>query len=393
MIDFQNDDESKTVNLIDSFQEDFLSIERAFKEKLENQDLILVGAAGSIGFAMVPLILSASPRNLLLLDQDENRLTMLLRLIRAKNWVNPLTNLTLAAMDFGSIEAKQLLRTFSSNPIVLNFAASKHVRSERDIFGITHLLMENFIKPWQLIEDLNPKYYFGVSTDKAANPVNFMGATKALHEQLLFSINSSSARFANVAFSQGSLLDSWRYRLRWKEPLVAPKEVSRYLITHADAANLCAISIAKCGDAGVLVPNVGVIKSFFLEEILMKYLMRNNLKPMVFENYYEAQQFLISVKRKENEWPIVLTTPDTSGEKLFEEFVGNGEKLSPVTNLTSQITPSKSTREQLEKIREYVLQELIYNQENNIEMVQDLICEAIPSFKHSQSNESLDGRP
>jgi FlaA1/EpsC-like NDP-sugar epimerase len=393
MIDFLNEDESKTISLIDSFQDDFLSIESAFKEKIENQDLILIGAAGSIGFAMIPLILKASPRNLLLLDQDENRLTMLLRLIRAKNWVDPLTNLTLAAMDFGSIEAKQLLQTFSSSPIVLNFAASKHVRSERDIYGIAHLLMENFIKPWQLIEYLKPKYYFGVSTDKAANPVNFMGATKALHEQLLFSTSSSSARFANVAFSQGSLLDSWRYRLRWNEPLVAPKEVSRFLITHRDAANLCAISIAKCGETGVLVPNGGTIKSLYLEEILLKYLIYKNLKPVVFENYYEAQLFQTSIKRKVNEWSIVITTPDTSGEKLFEEFVGIGEKLSPVTNLTSQIVPVKSALEQLRKIREYVSQELIYNQANNIDTVRDLICEAIPSFKHSQSQESLDGRP
>jgi hypothetical protein len=122
-------------------------------------------------------------------------------------------------------------------------------------------------------------------------------------------------------------------------------------------------------------------------------LIYKNLKPVVFENYYEAQLFQTSIKRKVNEWSIVITTPDTSGEKLFEEFVGIGEKLSPVTNLTSQIVPVKSALEQLRKIREYVSQELIYNQANNIDTVRDLICEAIPSFKHSQSQESLDGRP
>ena len=388
----QNDD-AKMINLDNYFQEDYLSIEKTFKEKLENQDVILLGAAGSIGVAMLPFILNALPRNLLLIDQDENRLTSLLRLVRAKEWAAPTTNLTLAAMDFGSVEARSLLSNFSKHPIVLNFAAAKHVRSERDRYGIGHLIIENFLKPWQLIEDLNPVFYFGVSTDKAANPVNFMGASKALHEKLLHFINSSSARFANVAFSQGSLLESWKYRLNWNVPLVVPSDIERFLITHEDAARLCAISISRANNSGVLIPRDGVVHSHFLRQVALDYLKAKGLRPVIFENYQEAQRFIDSTQRQEKEWPVVLTESNTSGEKKFEEFIARGEAALPLTPLTNQIIPKMVDHEALSRIRTCVLTQVISADSNWRENLTRLIMDAIPSFTPIPGDETLDLRP
>jgi hypothetical protein len=342
---------------------------------------------------MLPFILNALPRNLLLIDQDENRLTSLLRLVRAKEWVAPTTNLTLAAMDFGSVEARNLLGNFSKNPIVLNFAAAKHVRSERDRYGIAHLIIENFLKPWQLIEDLNPVFYFGVSTDKAANPVNFMGASKALHEKLLHFINSSSARFANVAFSQGSLLESWNYRLNWNVPLVVPSDIERFLITHEDAARLCAISISRANNSGVLIPRDGVVHSHFLRQIALDYLKAKDLRPVIFENYQEAQRFIDSTQRQEKEWPVVLTESNTSGEKKFEEFIGRGEEALPLTPLTDQIFPKIVDHDVLSRIRTCVLTQVISGDSNWRENLTRLIMDAIPSFTPKPGDETLDLRP
>ena len=387
--------DSKLIGLKDYFESDYLSIKDAFREKLENQDVILIGAAGSIGYAMVPLVLDVAPKNLLLMDQDENRLTTLLRLVRAKDWVHSKTQLAIAAMDFGSVEAKSLISNFSSNPIILNFAAAKHVRSERDKYGIAHLLSENFLKPWQLIEDTNPKYYFGVSTDKAANPVNFMGVSKALHEQLLFLTNGSSARFANVAFSQGSLLDSWRYRLSWNEPLVVPQDIERFLITHEDAARLCAISIGKADKSSVVVPNSGVVESRSLAKVVLDFLVGKNLNPKIFDDYSQAKKFLEAERAETGSWPVVMTDSDTPGEKKFEEFLGDGESVLSLTFATSQIMLVRPKLLFLEEIRDYVHNGIFEDNKNKYwhrELVSK-INQAIPTFEPKSGIQILDNRP
>ena len=381
------------INLKDHFEEDFQSVKNTLIGKIQNESVIIIGAAGSIGFAVLPLILSAIPRKLLLIDQDENRLTLLLRLARAKDWISASTNLTVAAMDYGSIEARHLLKTFGKKPMILNFAAAKHVRSERDAYGIAHLLRENFSKPWQLIEELNPSYYFGVSTDKAANPVNFMGASKALHEQLLFLVQSSSARFANVAFSQGSLLDSWRYRLQWNEPLVVPQDVERFLITSQDAARLCAISISKASNSAVLIPNDKVVSSMTLLDVASRYLQAKNLKPIIFKDYQKARELLSSTNINPNEWPLVLTNSDTPGEKKREEFLGEGEVATPLTLQTSQIIPRKTKIEDLHNIRQFIENDIYYRQKSSRSDLIKLIQDAISSFKPIYGNEILDSRP
>jgi FlaA1/EpsC-like NDP-sugar epimerase len=386
-------DEAKLINLKSYFQENYLSVEKTFKEKLVNQDIVLIGAAGSIGVAILPFILNALPKNLLLIDQDENRLTTLLRLVRAKEWVSPRTNMTIAAMDFGSMEARNLLSNFSKNPVILNFAAAKHVRSERNKFGIAHLIIENFLKPWQLLEDLNPIYYFGVSTDKAANPVNFMGASKALHEKLLPLSNSSSARFANVAFSQGSLLESWNYRLKWQEPIVVPEDIERYLITHEDAARLCAISISKASNTAILIPKEGIVQSFLMHEVALTYLKNKNLRPVVLNNYQEAQKFIHSTIRANKEWPVVLTKSNTAGEKKYEEFVGKGEKIESLSTQANQIFPIKVDQTILFNIRSYLTSQQFFKDDKWQVNLTDYIKEAVPTFQPIVGSEILDSRP
>jgi FlaA1/EpsC-like NDP-sugar epimerase len=206
-------------------------------------------------------------------------------------------------------------------------------------------------------------------------------------------VNSSSTRFANVAFSQGSLLESWQYRLDWNEPLVAPNDVKRFLISHQDAAHLCAISISIASNSGILIPRENVVESFLLHEIAMNYLKGKNLKPVVFADYHEAQRMLDSRSNESQEWPLVLTESNTEGEKKFEEFIGLGESYVPLTTHTCQVTPSTCDLEDLFNIKNFISHEIFNSNDKWRDRLVQLVSKVIPTFSPMKGDEKLDNRP
>ena len=375
-----------------NFDLDFLEREEHFRKKVEHSSIVILGAAGSIGSSVVPLILKYSPRKLLLIDQDENRLTTLLRYIRAKSLVNTATEVQIMAADFASNYTLNAINEFAAQPTILNFAAAKHVRSERDQFGILHLLTENFLKPWKLIERTKPEFYFAVSTDKAANPVNFMGASKALHEQIItLQESASTTRFANVAFSQGSLLESWSHRIRWREPLVVPSDIERYLISHQDAAKLCAIAMTVDSEFKILVPSPNSVESKYLKDIAVEYLHTLGIRPEFYADYLEARSSLES--NKIGTWPIVVTDSETHGEKKRETFIGELESSFKFTPNTEIVVPHVSSLEDLLNIQEFVSsQTTSLSAGIEIELLH-LIKRVIPNFNPLRGLGSLDTRP
>ena len=384
----------ETFRLPNHFLQDFEDSFEDYQARLNGKDVIVLGAAGSIGWWNIPLILSCSPRKILLLDFDENSLTNLLRFIRTTFENSSIPELRIAAMDYGSQEAKLMMESFSNCPILLNFAAAKHVRSQRDVFGISHLFKENFLKPKWLIENLQMEFYFMVSTDKAANPANFMGASKALHEKLISGFPGATTRFANVAFSKGSLLESWKLRLDWRQPLVVPMGIKRFLINHADAARLCAISIGGCPPGNAVVPKEGIVESRLLSDVCIQFVESQKLDPIIFERFEDAKLYLQNKELNSKSWPIVLTNSQTHGEKEEEIFISKSEKTFDLTEKTLRIPITNVDTEEIADIERHInTLSSITIHKDWISELETLIRRVLVDYSPIHSANSLDERP
>ena len=287
--------------------------------------------------------------------------------------------------------------------VVLNFAALKHVRSEKDIYSILQMFDTNIVrhvrfKRW-LADHRHGATYFAVSTDKAANPVSLMGASKRLMEDLIFDVAASScqsttsARFANVAFSNGSLLQGFGYRLAKRQPLAVPRDTRRYFISHQEAGELCLLATCRIPDGHIAVPRVdATLQLQLLEDIACACLDYWGWRA---ERYVDEAQARNDVERlaREGRWPLLLTPLDTGGEKPFEEFVGTGESATDcgLSNITAvRHVPCLTAEQKLfDQIARWVAEpDLAIAKSKFI----SAISEAVPNFRHSDSERNLDQR-
>jgi FlaA1/EpsC-like NDP-sugar epimerase len=249
------------------FEADLERADAALHERLAGRRVLVIGGAGSIGGATVRALCAYDAASLHVLDQNENGLAELTRDIRSSGTEAP-RDFRLLPLDFGGTTTERLLRDAPAYDVVFNFAAIKHVRSEKDVYSLLQLLETNVVKQARLLRWLSngraPGHYFSVSTDKAANPVSFMGASKRAMEHVMFSRELAelpgtvigSARFANVAFSAGSLLESFTVRLAKRQPIAAPADTKRYFISMREAAQICLLAVACAPDAHILVPRL-----------------------------------------------------------------------------------------------------------------------------------------
>ena len=285
----------------------------------------------------------------------------------------------------------------------MNFAALKHVRSEKDIYSVLQMFDTNLVKHirfkrW-LAEHRHGATYFAVSTDKAANPVSLMGASKRLMEDLIFEVaaeswqSTTSARFANVAFSNGSLLQGFGYRLAKRQPLAVPRDTRRYFISHQEAGELCLLATCRIPDNHIAVPRVdSTLQLQLLEDIACACLEHWGLRA---ERYRDEAQARNDVERlaREGRWPLLLTPLDTGGEKPFEEFVGAGEAATDcgLLNVSALRHISGVVAEQklFDRIARWV-------EEPDLAIAKaefiSTISAALPNFRHSQSERNLDQR-
>ena len=308
-----------------SFQNDLIMNEENIRKKIFNENILVIGGAGTIGSNYIKQVLEFKPKNLTVVDINENGLTELTRDLRSSNLLD-------YQPEYITYPVNLLSKTFEKIfylkkwQVVANFSAHKHVRSEKDVISIEALIKNNVfgaIKLLNLCQSKPPNFFFSVSTDKAANPVNIMGASKSLMEKLIISKKNkfrvSTARFANVAFSNGSLLDGFTYRLEKKQPLSCPSDIKRFFVTPKQSGQICLLStfLGKSGD--IFFPKLDFHNDqIFFKDIAIDFLKENNFEPFIVKSENKAKEF--NFLKSPDYYPIYFFKTNTSGEKTYEEF-------------------------------------------------------------------------
>lgn len=300
---------------------------------VESSSFLVIGGAGSIGQSVVKEIFKRNPIKLHVVDISENNMVELVRDIRSSlGYIEG--DFRTFALDIGSLEYDAFIESDGQYDFILNLSALKHVRSEKDPFTLMRMIDVNIINTIKTIRqstECGAKKYFCVSTDKAANPVNMMGASKRIMEMFLMyeskNITISTARFANVAFSDGSLLHGFNQRIQKQQPIVAPNDIKRYFVTPQESGELCLMSCLFGENRDIFFPKLNEnLHSITFAEIAKKYLLELGYEPFECSTEEEARR-LINDLYQEKKWPCLFSKSDTTGEKDFEEFYTEGEVL------------------------------------------------------------------
>jgi len=329
--------ESKALNLIgrskELFEEDINKLERELKEIISSSSFLVIGGAGSIGQAVVKEIFSRNPKKLHVVDVNENNLTELVRDIRSSfGYIDG--EFRTFTLDISSLEYDAFIKSDGKYDYVLNLSALKHVRSEENPYTLIRMIDVNIFNTDKTIKqsiENSTKKYFCVSTDKAANPVNMMGASKKIMEMFLMrrseEINVSTARFANVAFSDGSLLHGFNQRILKRQPITAPNDIKRYFVTPKESGELCLISCIFGENRDIFFPKLSEsLHLISFSDIAIKYLKNIGYDAYICKTEEEARELSKTLPEK-GKWPCLFTNSDTTGEKDFEEFFTSIEKL------------------------------------------------------------------
>ena len=313
---------------------DDIGCQRTLVEKIVTKfRFLVIGGAGSIGQAVTKEIFKRDPKSLHVVDISENNMVELVRDIRSTEGYGS-GDFKTFAIDCGGTEFQALMSSEGPYDYVFNLSALKHVRSESDPYTLMRMIMVNVfntIKTLRLSNNMGAKKYFCVSTDKAANPVNMMGASKRIMEMFLMreslTQEISMARFANVAFSDGSLLHGFNQRFAKKQPFSAPNDVRRYFVTPQESGELCLLSGLLGNNRDIFFPKLSEkLHLVRISEIAVRYLWERGYEPYECESEDEARdraEELIANKQ----WPCYFFNSDTTGEKDFEEFFTDNEDL------------------------------------------------------------------
>ena len=313
--------------------QDVNNYENNLRSEVQQSSFLVIGAAGSIGQAVTKEIFKRNPKKLHAVDISENNLVELVRDIRSSlGYING--DFRTFALDIGSWQYDAFIDSDGQYDYVLNLSALKHVRSEKDPYTLMRMIEVNILNTLKTIKQSKQKgvkKYFCVSTDKAANPVNMMGGSKRIMEMFLMResqhIDISTARFANVAFSDGSLLHGFNQRLEKKQPIVAPSDVRRYFVVPQESGELCLLSSLLGENRDIFFPKLSEeLHLITFAEIAHKYLGSKGFEPYLCENEDEARD-LIKKLPQQGKWPCLFTPSNTTGEKDFEEFFTSNEAI------------------------------------------------------------------
>ena len=317
------------------FHKDLIINNDKLKNQINNKSVLVIGGAGTIGSSYIKALLKFTPLKLIVVDVNENGLTELIRDLRSSKYINIPEQLVTYPIDFGDTVFEKIFKKHAPFDIVANFAAHKHVRTEKDIYSIEAMIKNNVFKLKTLLKLLlrfPPNHFFCVSSDKATNPVNIMGASKKLMEELIMAYSSrlsiKTARFANVAFSNGSLLQGFLERFNNHQALACPTDIKRFFLSPEESGQLCLIAsvIGKSGD--ILFPKLDKIKdTLFFDRIVYDLLNYMELEIDICESEEEAKRKSELLTINSNTYPVYFFKSDTSGEKLFEEFYMDNEIL------------------------------------------------------------------
>jgi FlaA1/EpsC-like NDP-sugar epimerase len=364
--------------------------------------IVVTGGAGSIGSATIELLLGYAPAAVHVIDLAENGLVELVRDFRSRPRPLITGELRLLPIDYGSTATERLLQSEPPYDLVLHFAAHKHVRSEKDVPSIVQMLDTNVVKARRFLNWLvqygHDKKCFAVSTDKAANPTSLMGASKRFMEHVLFSKSIglphvASTRFANVAFSNGSLLQGFFFRLARRQPLAVPRDVRRYFVSPQEAAQICLLSAALAPHDHITFPVLDPSKNLRpLVEIAVSLLEYLNLRPSFYDNEAEACAS-VSKDLQGGNYPVLMTPLDTSGEKPYEEFVGADEVSVQIGFSTLRALRYVAPPVPLDGALTFI-ESIVTSSKMDVGKsdIADHIAAVVPGFSHVETGRSLDDR-
>lgn len=295
--------------------------------EIKDKSVLVIGGAGTIGSSYIRALLKYEPSKLYVFDLNENGLTELTRDLRSTYGLKVPDDYKTYPINFSDPIFEKIFRREGPFDIVANFAAHKHVRSEKDIYSVQALIENNVIKARRLLDllvEFPPKHFFCVSTDKAANPVNIMGGSKKIMEEVIMAYSTkypiTTARFANVAFSNGSLLAGFIDRLMKSQPFSSPSDVKRYFVSPEESGQICLMAcvLGKSGD--IFFPKLTNEQMMTFSNIADKFLVSLGYEPDYCQSEEEARKKALDLNGKINKYPVYYFKSDTSGEKSFEEF-------------------------------------------------------------------------
>lgn len=397
----------------------------ALSAKIKDKTVLVIGGAGSIGASFIRAILPFEPRSLVVVDTNENALAELTRDLRSTKGMFVPADYVPYPMDFASETFEKMFISRGGFDIVGNFSAHKHVRSEKDIYSVEALLQNNVLHA-KLLLDLLAKYppeeYFCVSTDKAANPVNIMGASKRIMEDVIFSYSDKfpvkTARFANVAFSNGSLPAGFLARLSKLQPLSAPSDVKRYFVSPKESGQICMLACMLGNNREIFFPKLKEAQMMTFDKIAESLLKEYGYEPFYCNSDEEAIDKADELRRiladerdahsKDKsceagaKYPVHFTASDTSGEKAYEEFYTDEEtvdmdRLTALGIVTGKSIPDKARIDELfEKLTKLFMgpkdDVSEYEKAPTKENVVAILCEYLPNFEHIETGKSLDSK-
>ena len=369
-------------------------------EKIKGKSVLVIGGAGSIGSSFIKAILPFEPGSLVVVDTNENALAELTRDLRSTKGMYVPEDYVTYPMDFASEVFVKMFRKRGGFDIAGNFSAHKHVRSEKDIFSVEALIQNNVLHARNLLELLKeypPEEYFCVSTDKAANPVNIMGASKRIMEDLIFSYSDffpvKTARFANVAFSNGSLPAGFISRLEKLQPLSAPSDVKRFFVSPEESGQICMLSCMLAGNREIFYPKLEEAQMMTFDAIAKELLRVHGYDILECKSDEEAIENAEALKTGSKLYPVHFSLSDTSGEKQYEEFVTDSEtydedRYASLGVIVGKELPDSSKLDKLLQKLEEAFDEDAVSKETIVQIIKDYL----PEFEHIETGKTLDGK-
>jgi FlaA1/EpsC-like NDP-sugar epimerase len=379
------------------FDNDLISSKGKLTKEIRGKSILVIGGAGTIGSSFIKAALRYHPSELIVIDTNENGLTELTRTLRSdSNMIVPESYLTYP-MSFNSDVFYKICESHGAFDIVANFAAHKHVRSEKDSFSIEAMIKNNVLDAKKFLDYLKlnkPSHFFCVSTDKAANPVNVMGASKKLMENVIMSysndIKITTARFANVAFSNGSLLYGYVERLLQRQPISCPSDVKRFFVSPKESGEICLLTCILGNSGDIYFPKLNENQLVNFKKITEDFFKYLNKDIKICKSEKEAKEVVLKLSNN-SPYPVYFFKTDTSGEKLYEEFYTSEDEVNfnlyeSIGVVTNSLKPSFSEIEITIKEIEVLFKRESYNKEDIIKIMNKIL----PNFNHIETGKTLD---
>lgn len=389
--------EGVTYRKVSMFAADIEANKEMLTKEIKGKKVCVIGGAGSIGSSFIKAVLRFEPKIVVVVDLNENGLAELVRDVRSTNGLYVPEEFRCYTLNFADPIFERIFREEKGFDIVANFSAHKHVRSEKDRYSVQALIENNDIKAKKLMDLLTvypPKHFFCVSTDKAANPVNIMGASKRIMEDIVMAYNKyfkvTTARFANVAFSNGSLPDGWLHRMQKKQPLTAPCDVKRYFVSPEESGQICMLACILGNGGEVFFPKLGEDQMLTFSAICDDFIKSEGYSKKECASDEEAKRYASQMSDDSDTYPVVYFKSDTTGEKAYEEFYIPGEKIN-MNRFKSLGVVEETVRRPMNEVNAFFekLESLFVGDFTKDDVVK-AIKEFVPNFEHEEKGKNLD---